>query len=446
MLILIIKFCMLQIFGYIIFISVMVTLRSRFGKNMSFLENYVFLLKKGIGAIFFPIILLMSNGSVSHATINQLMTHWNNGNKHFSKSLPSNVGIDRWPAPSTRLDASPILKLIWREYVGTSGQYFFQPILADDCIYTASQSGLLTKINPLQGQIIWQKKISTKLCSGIGSDGIYMAVVAENGQLIVMNMHGEKLWEFSTKNEFITAPLVKHGKIILYATNGEIYVFNSADGKLAWHHDIGSERISLRKPHYLQFFDENCIAVSPPDGSLLLLAIDTGNIVLHAPLFSKVGKIDPTIETKITGMVHTKDMLCTVSFQGQLGCANEKNGKIIWQKPFSSYGDIIVVDGAVIAIDTSGTVFAFDKKTGACIWKNDQIKGYQTSGPFLFQNNIVFMDGHGYINFLSKKDGSVVSRTMIDGSPINYLPIHLHENHRLIFLTQKGELLAFQTH
>ena len=94
----------------------------------------------------------------------------------------------------------------------------------------------------------------------------------------------------------------------------------------------------------------------------------------------------------------------------------------------------------VYAADEKSAVVAFDRGSGASLWKQDKLYGRNVTAPALAGRFIAVGDLQGYVHFLSREDGSFVARLPTDGSPIVAQPVSLDDY--VIVQTLKGGVFA----
>ena len=94
----------------------------------------------------------------------------------------------------------------------------------------------------------------------------------------------------------------------------------------------------------------------------------------------------------------------------------------------------------VYVSDEKSAVVAFDKRSGASVWKQDKLYGRNISGPIVVGKYIAVGDFEGYVHFLSLADGSFAARIATDGSPITAQPVALDDG--ILVQTRKGGLFV----
>ena len=110
-------------------------------------------------------------------------------------------------------------------------------------------------------------------------------------------------------------------------------------------------------------------------------------------------------------------------YRGQLIAFTPDAGRPLWQREFSSYAGVAVAGEVVVAVDADGNVWAFDRGTGANLWKQDALKYRWLSAPAIQGDHVVVGDGEGYVHWLSLSEGKFVARERLSRKPIEAAPL-----------------------
>jgi outer membrane protein assembly factor BamB len=104
------------------------------------------------------------------------------------------------------------------------------------------------------------------------------------------------------------------------------------------------------------------------------------------------------------------DRVYVLGAQGRLVCLNATDGKRVWEKKFGGvpqwgYSGSVLIEGSMAVVSAGGAdgaLVAYDKSTGAQVWKSgDDKAGYATPYPFTFE-------GERYIVGFTATKASVV--------------------------------------
>ncbi len=115
--------------------------------------------------------------------------------------------------------------------------------------------------------------------------------------------------------------------------------------------------------------------------------------------------------------------MCSVAYQGRIGCFDLGTGNPYWTRDLSSTTGVFGDPGLVLASDDRGAVHALDRATGRSVWKQDKLANRRLSAPLPLGKQIAVGDIQGYVHFLARDSGAFVGRTGTDGSAISANPV-----------------------
>jgi outer membrane protein assembly factor BamB len=90
-----------------------------------------------------------------------------------------------------------------------------------------------------------------------------------------------------------------------------------------------------------------------------------------------------------------------------------------------------------------GSVYALDYTTGKTFWRQAVLKNRQLTAPVPMGNLTAVGDIEGYLHFLSRDDGAIVSRVKTNSSPV--LPLMVLINSTTVLAQNRdGGIYAVQ--
>jgi outer membrane protein assembly factor BamB len=177
-------------------------------------------------------------------------------------------------------------------------------------------------------------------------------------------------------------------------------------------------------------------------GRFGMIAIANGGLIWETPVsfpkgFSEIERLnDVTAQPSIEG-----DIVCAVSYQGRIGCAQVRTGNLLWYKDFSSYTGTAQSAELVFSANEKSQISAFATKDGTPVWENTKLT-YRDVGESLAIGKVILMgDAEGYVHTLSQSNGDYVSRFRHDSSPISVAPIAV--GGLILIQSQGGKLAAY---
>ena len=345
--------------------------------------------------------------------------------------------------PATLVEFKQTLPVhqVWHESVGKAGEYIFSPIILAESVITASEDGTIMRIDATNGHVQWRISAGMHLTAGVGADGDTIAVVGEKGQLIAYDGEGKLRWKSQATSEVLSAPAIGNGMIVIRSVDNRILAFDAASGEKRWTVQRSVPSLTLRSAPGITI--SNSIAyVAMPGGHLIALQTATGAARWEVAVGEPRGATELERVADLSGApVILGGDVCSVSYQGRIGCFDIRTGNPHWTKNLSSIAGIAADERFVVSADETGTVSAYARDTGSNVWSSKTLAYRNLSTPVSFGRAVGVGDYQGYVHFLSREDGSMLARAATDGSPIQVAPLLYGNN--VIFQTHSGEIVAF---
>lgn len=178
-----------------------------------------------------------------------------------------------------------------------------------------------------------------------------------------------------------------------------------------------------------------------PAGKLVALNLNTGVQVWDAVVAQPKGANELERVTDVAAApVVSEDQACAVAFQGRIACYDAATGTLQWSRDASSAASLAVDALSVYMTDENGVVVAYDKTSGATLWKQDKLLARRVSGPGVLGSLVAVGDYEGYVHFLERSDGAFVARVSTDGSAISAPPVRVGNN--VLVQTRGGGIYA----
>jgi outer membrane protein assembly factor BamB len=352
--------------------------------------------------------------------------------KKDDKTPPAKLVDVKTPVPA---------KVLWKHSVGKAGVNVFTPAIAENSVFVADADGNVERLDAATGKQQWRAKTGVDLTAGVGSDGKVVAVGAVKGKLIVLDAaSGKELWTAQTTSEILSAPVVGGDAVIVRSVDNRIAAYDIKTGERRWFLQRQTPALTLRNAPGMVVAAGN-VVVAQPAGRMLGLALTNGVPRFEVPVAEPKGATELERVSDIGGtpVVFEQD-ICTVTYQGKVGCFDVNTGVAKWTKDASSDVGVSVDQRFVFVADDKGSVAAFSRDGGASAWKTDALSYRRLSTPLSFGRTVAVGDFEGYVHFLSREDGTMLGRVSLDSSPIKSVPQLAGSN--MIVQTQSGTVAA----
>ncbi|MEO7496999.1 MAG: outer membrane protein assembly factor BamB, partial [Massilia sp.] len=322
------------------------------------------------------------------------------------------------PAPLVELKASLAVRTAWKLEIGKSLGYTFSPTLIENSVLVAGAEGAIARVEAATGRELWRIKAGSGLSSSAASDGTLIAIGGAKGMLLTFDMNGKALWKAQVSSEVLSAPVVGQGLVVVRSVDNRIVAFDAKTGDKKWTVQRVAPALTLRNAPGMIIAGKDVI-VAQPGGKLLSLVLATGAPRWEVAVGESRGATELDRVTDIGGNpVIVENDVCAVSYQGRVGCFDLVTGTARWTKELSSNVGVAADQRFVFSVDDKGAISAFNRETGANVWKNDKLGYRRLSTPVSYGRAVAVGDYQGIVHFLSREDGSFLARAATDGSAI----------------------------
>ena len=349
---------------------------------------------------------------------------------------------DNVAPPAELVDFTPTLNVqrIWSSGIGDgSGKSGARmvPAVAAGRVYAAGVDGRISALEAGNGSTVWSEKSgkrtgwfgrggnSVRWSGGPAVNGDLLVVGGLDGQLQALSSSdGGLRWEVQLGAEIICAPAISDGIVVVRTQDGKLQAFDSANGNRRWVYEESVPALSQRG-NSSPVIGNGMAYVSFDNGRVVAISLADGSPAWSTPLSLGEGRTEVERIADADGrMVLDGNDLYVASYRGQLAAIYADSGRIAWQRDLSSYAGVDVNATAVVVSDADGTVWAFDRQSGANLWKQDQLAHRWLSAPAIVGSSVVVGDLDGYLHWLSMDTGALVarerlSRKAIEGAPIS---------------------------
>ena len=243
----------------------------------------------------------------------------------------------------------------------------------------------------------------------MSSDSIF--VTTDDGYLLsVSKATGNIKWQAHLPTISIEAPQVGGDVVVVRTNNSELLAYDVHAGTLLWVYQKQNPLLTLRANNTFQVVGRDVILLGQPNGRLALLNLTNGNTIWENYVAIPEGAtdLDKLTDIAMRPVINDK-LICVATFNGKITCLDAVTSNILWSKKFSSNSGVVIDEQHVYSISTNGIVYAFDKNSGAIVWKNDILQYRILSAPVFLDNHILTIDNEGHIILFNNSDGKLVA-------------------------------------
>ncbi|MDR7376783.1 outer membrane assembly lipoprotein YfgL [Rhodoferax ferrireducens] len=304
----------------------------------------------------------------------------------------------------------------------------------------ATGNGTVLALDARTGRELWRTAVGASLSAGVGSDGKVTAVVTRDNEVIALES-GKVLWRQRLGAQAYTAPLVAGGRVFVLAADRSVSAFDGQTGRKLWNQQRSGEALVLGQSSVLLAVGDTL--VSGVSGRLVGMNPTNGSTRWEAPIAAPRGTNDVERLVDLVGRVsRVGDVVCARAFLSAVGCVDAARGRLLWTKPAQASEGVHGNEQMVFGTESDGKVIAWRRENGEQAWVSERLRYRSLSAPLAVGRSVAVGDGTGLVHFLSREDGSPLTRMATDGSAIVTAPVLAGDT--VVVVTQNGGIYGFQ--
>lgn len=336
----------------------------------------------------------------------------------------SGIGTDNNPKPSPLVNFTPAFKTTqqWSEKTthGSNSNFLrFAPAYADKVIYTVDDAGHVSANRSNNGQQLWSVDTKLPLTSSPAATQNYVLVGSQEGIVAALDARtGKQRWRTAVPGQVLAAPVIDGPSAYIKTLDGNVIALDIKTGKTLWTAAHPTPTLILRGSSSPQVFN-NLLIVGFADGKLTALDKTTGNQVWERTIAMPQGSSIPErmVDIDVDPIVNN-GVVYVATYQGNVAAVDARTGVQIWEHPISSYAGLILDANTLYVSDANSNVWAFARKNGQVLWKQDKLYARRITGPALINNALIVADAEGYLHWLATEDGRLLARAELNKSGI----------------------------
>lgn len=341
-------------------------------------------------------------------------------------------GEDNKEPPAELVEYKPELKIdeIWDENVNDGGgeEHFLGLVLSikGKRALVADINGLVQARNIATGKLIWETETDYSFSAGPGVGESGVAVLAtSNAEIVGFNIGtGREVWKTTVSSEVLANPVVTEDMVVVRTTDGKMVALDSHDGSKLWVFDRSVPILSIRGTGVPVIVDKNIIA-GYANGKLLTLRLSDGKSGWETSIDIPSGRseVERLVDLDVDP-VESGGVVFVSSYQGGTTAVLALDGGVLWRNDnVSSYTGIGYDWRHLYISSTESHVWQLDQRSGASLWKQDELQNRGLTAPVVYDDYVVVGDYDGYVHWLSSSDGRQLGRIKVADSAIETKPV-----------------------
>ena len=344
------------------------------------------------------------------------------------------------PTPLTPIVERVGMRQDWQVSVGKAGRFTFLPASGGPVVLSASNDGTVIRLD--NGKEVWRANAGQKLSAGTASDGRLVVVGTYKGDVLAFDFEtGKPAWTANVKGELVAAPAITEGLVVVRTSDNRVIALDGIDGKQRWNYQRSNPPLAVRSVAPPLPFGP-FVLVGMPGGKLYALSLQNGAPAWEGTVSVPRGATElDRVSDVVTVPAVQGPQMCAVAFQGRAACFDMQGGTQIWSREVSSVAGITMDARRVFIPDEQGVVHAFDRGTGASVWRQDKLKYRNLSAPVALPMGLVVGDAEGFLHVLDRDNGEFISRMNVGGGGVMSILPALGPN-TVLLQTAGGSLMA----
>ena len=337
---------------------------------------------------------------------------------------------DNVEPPKVLVEFAPTasVQTAWTGWVGKgSGKSGarMNPAVVGDRLYVAGVDGVVEALDASSGRTLWSVRDKKMRWSGGPAANESLVVVGSlGGQVRAFSAtDGSQLWQTQLSSEIICAPAIADGVVAVRSQDGRLFGLDPADGAQRWVYEQTVPVLSLRG-NASPLIGSGLVFDGYDSGRLVAVRQNDGAPAWTQTLSNAEGRTEVERLADSDGqMVLDNGEIFATGYHGQVAAFYAENGRPSWARDLSSFAGLAVGSSAVVVSDADGNVWAFDRQSGANLWKQDGLLHRWLSPPAIVGNYAVVGDLEGFVHWMNLADGSFAARERLGKKPIESAPV-----------------------
>ncbi|HYE34077.1 outer membrane protein assembly factor BamB [Methylocaldum sp.] len=337
---------------------------------------------------------------------------------------------DNVDPPAELEDFEPAVKMtvLWDASVGKgyAKQYVnLVPAVTEDKVFAADRKGKVQARSRLNGDKLWSVDIELPVSAGPVAGESKLILGTSNAEVVALSDgDGSILWKTNVSSEILALPRVEGDTVVVRSSDGRITALDEKTGATRWYHDRTIPALSIRSRGSPTIADD-LVLDGYGSGKLITLSLSDGKPEWEATVALPHGRseIERLVDMDSDPIVKG-DTIYVTGYQGGVAAVSLRDGEVQWRRTeLSSYAGMAAARRTLFVTDASSDVWQLDIRSGADLWKQDELHQRRLTTPVLVKDYVVVGDLEGYLHLLSQEDGSLVGRVRVDKNPIEAAPV-----------------------
>lgn len=386
-----------------------------------------------------------------------------------------------------RTNARGFLAKHWSKDIGkasgTKGRVVASPVVADGRIFAVDGANRVIAMDAQTGSTLWTYKVRVTGTGktrrgkasiverakdplmfwdkgGADTEAVGGGVAVSDGRVFVTSgfgvilaldaQTGSEIWRNRTRTPMHSAPAVHGGRMFAVSDDNELFAVDVNTGNTLWTYQAIIESARMLTAPSPAVIDE--VVIAPfSSGEVIALRVQNGGVLWQNSLNS-TKNLTPlaTLNDIASGPVIADGYVFASTQSGSLTAFDFRTGQSVWTQPAGSLGFPLVVGNYLYIVTTEGEVVCMSKSDGTVIWLS-QLQTFKNkkkrknriawAGPVMTSNRLVLMGSNGMGVEINPLNGQITYSFKLGGD-VYISPIVA--NNTVYYITDKAKLTALK--
>ncbi len=333
------------------------------------------------------------------------------------------------PVPQVDSEFTPTTQ--WTASIGKGvDQYYSKltPAYAYGKVFVASRDGLVKALDPENGKQLWQTEVpsdvSARLAGGITPGYSQLFIGSENGRVLAIDEETGKInWQVDVGGEVLTAPATDNNYVIVHTNRGILVALDQETGETKWSISTEVPNLTLRG-NSTPVTSSGGVFWGTANGRLAAAIVQRGQLIWQQAIGMPQGatEIDRLVDVDAAPLI-LGSSLYVVGYNGQLTSIDLRSGNAAWKRNYSSATDLASDGRRLFVVTEQDHLVAVDARSGTELWSNDQLEYRLLTAPVVLEDYLVVGDSEGYLYWIDRIGGEIVSMQQVNSSGFAVGPI-----------------------
>jgi outer membrane protein assembly factor BamB len=286
---------------------------------------------------------------------------------------------------------------------------YAEVVFKEDSIFFITEDGIFTKISQDTGDVLFSKKIDSKIKTGLFS-GVnnYFFFTDQRNFLTKIDENGNLIWSMKLPNSINIKPFFYKNQIILKYINNNIESFDIDSGLSLWSYVRQNPPLSINVQSPIVVVND-ILYSGFPGGKVVIIEPESGSFLTELSLSRPKGFTEIDRTNDVAGDLGiVENLLFASSYNGEISAFDRASGSKIWSRKISSYHGVSTDNINLVVAHENDSIYNFDLKSGKTIWKNNDLSYRKISSPLIFDEFILSMDYLGVLHVFNLDEGERV--------------------------------------